>query len=104
MATTSPDVTGPPDGDDVERPLSVTEAVRIVMQLLQSGQVAEAETICRKILEVAPDHPDATHYLGIVEHKKGAPTRASRSFAAVSNWRPISRTGTVTRHPVAGAG
>jgi len=71
MTTTSPDVTGGPDGDIVERPVSATEAIRIVMQYLQSGRIDDAETICRKILAVAPDHPDATHYLGIGEHKNG---------------------------------
>ena len=27
--------------------------------------------MCRKILEVAPDHPDATHYAGVLAHENG---------------------------------
>jgi predicted TPR repeat methyltransferase len=71
MLTTSADAAGVSEGEIAERPVSVTEAIEIVMRSLRSGQIDDAETICRKILEVAPDHPDATHYLGIVEHKNG---------------------------------
>jgi predicted TPR repeat methyltransferase len=54
-----------------ERPLSVSDAVALALQCLQHEQIDEAGVICRKVLEVAPDHPDATHYLGVVAHKQG---------------------------------
>jgi predicted TPR repeat methyltransferase len=56
---------------DETRPLTVDEAVVIAIRLHQSGQLAEAEKLYRGILEVAPDSPDALHYLGLLAHQQG---------------------------------
>ncbi|MBI3525936.1 MAG: tetratricopeptide repeat protein [Betaproteobacteria bacterium] len=36
-----------------------------------AGQLDEAELQYRQILEQAPEHPTATHFLGILQHQKG---------------------------------
>jgi predicted O-linked N-acetylglucosamine transferase (SPINDLY family) len=37
----------------------------------QNGRLAEAEALYRKILGAKPNHPDACHLLGLLEHQKG---------------------------------
>ena len=39
--------------------------------LFQLGQLDTAELLCRRIIEVEPDHTDALHVLGVVALKKG---------------------------------
>jgi predicted TPR repeat methyltransferase len=51
--------------------LSVSEALSVAMQLHRVGQLEEGETIYRRILEVAPEHPDALHFLGVLSHQRG---------------------------------
>jgi predicted TPR repeat methyltransferase len=51
--------------------LTVEEAMAFVVDRLKEGDLDEAETICRKILEVAPDYPASLHYLGMLEHQRG---------------------------------
>jgi predicted TPR repeat methyltransferase len=57
--------------------LSVADALSVAMQLHRAGQLEEGETVYRRILEVAPDHPDALHFLGVLSHQRG------RSDAAI---------------------
>ena len=49
----------------------VPEAMAIALQCLKNGQFEEASGVCRKILEVAPEHPDAMHYAGVMAHEDG---------------------------------
>ena len=44
----------------------VSELVRKGARLHQSGQVQEAETIYRQVLDFNPDHADANHLLGVL--------------------------------------
>ncbi|WP_051497750.1 tetratricopeptide repeat protein, partial [Candidatus Contendibacter odensensis] len=37
----------------------------------QSGEIADAESGYRQILAVKPNHPDALHLLGLIEHQRG---------------------------------
>ncbi len=53
------------------RELTLDEAMACAVECLKNGQMDEAEVICRKILEVAPDHPDAVHYSGMLAYKRG---------------------------------
>jgi len=53
------------------RELTLDEAMACAVECLKNGQMDEAEVICRKILEVAPDHPDALHYSGMLAYKRG---------------------------------
>jgi predicted TPR repeat methyltransferase len=57
----------PGDGDA----LSVDEAVVLAVALQQSGQLEHAATIYGAIREIAPDHPDALHFSGVLAHQQG---------------------------------
>ena len=37
----------------------------------RGGDLARAEAIYRQVLEIDPNHPDATHLLGLVAHAAG---------------------------------
>src|SRR5687767_12169514 len=69
----------------VPKPVSLPEAMEFVFRCLKYGEFDEAEEVCRKILAVAPDHPDALHYAGVLAHENGrtdeAITLIERSLA-----------------------
>jgi len=50
---------------------SPAELLHRAVQLHQSGNLAEAESLYRRILESDPDHPDALHLLGVISHQAG---------------------------------
>ncbi len=55
-----------------EKPLSdISRELSKAIHHHQSGQLAEAEQIYRAILDIQPDHPEATHMLGILAHQSG---------------------------------
>jgi predicted TPR repeat methyltransferase len=51
--------------------LSLPDALRLAVDMHQSRQLEGAETLYRRILEAAPEHPDALHFLGMVRHQRG---------------------------------
>lgn len=51
--------------------LSIPEAVSIGIQLHQRGFLEEAQAVYERILAIAPDQPDALHFLGVVKHQSG---------------------------------
>ncbi len=51
--------------------LSITDAVQLAVSHLQSGNRAEVEALCLKILEVEPENPDALHLTGVLAHLAG---------------------------------
>ena len=53
------------------RPITVDEAMAYAIECLKNGQDDEAELLCQKVLEVAPAHPDALHYSGLLAHRRG---------------------------------
>ena len=42
----------------------------------QAGQLPQAETLYRQVLQLSPAHPDALHYLGVLAHQVGQPAIA----------------------------
>lgn len=54
-----------------ERQVSLAEAMEYALERMKQGDFEEGEEVCRKILAVAPDHPDAMHYLGVLAHENG---------------------------------
>ena len=56
---------------DVTRELTVEEAVAIAISLHQADRVGEADAVYRQILAVAPDHPRALHFGGVLAHQLG---------------------------------
>ena len=53
------------------RAASLPEAITFVIRCLRYGEFDEGEEVCRKILAVAPDYPDALHYAGVLAHENG---------------------------------
>jgi predicted TPR repeat methyltransferase len=53
------------------REVTLDEAMVIAKSFQKRGQLAEAEQIYRKVLDVAPDYPDALHFSGVLAHQQG---------------------------------
>jgi len=61
-----------------DRAVSLDEAISIAIRLQQSDQWVAAGDIYRRVLEVAPDHPDAVHYSGVLAQQEGRSDEAVR--------------------------
>ncbi len=55
----------------LQETLTLDDAMSIAIQCQKNGHLRQAEDIYRALLEQAPDHADATHYLGVVSHQQG---------------------------------
>ena len=53
------------------REVTVDEAMAIAIRCQKNGQLAEAEALYRKVLDLKPDQPDALHYSGVLAHQQG---------------------------------
>ena len=53
------------------RQLTVEEAVTLAIQLQRDGHLLPAAELFRRVLDVAPDHPRALHYAGVLAHQEG---------------------------------
>jgi predicted TPR repeat methyltransferase len=53
------------------RELTLEEAVSIAIQLQKNEQLVEAQELYRRVLETAPNHPQALHYSGVLAHQQG---------------------------------
>ena len=51
--------------------LTPDQATHVALELFNAGRLADAEYLCRQILAASPDHPMATHVLGVVVQKLG---------------------------------
>lgn len=56
--------------------LSIQDALLHANQLQRKLQLDAAETLYRRILEAAPGHPDALHFLGLLRFQRGRPDEA----------------------------
>jgi predicted TPR repeat methyltransferase len=80
--TSAPNI--PPDDDApaaetaVPEVMTPDEALAIAQRLHQSGRFEVAEALYGRILAIAPEHPAALHYLGILCHQTGRPDQALR--------------------------
>jgi predicted O-linked N-acetylglucosamine transferase (SPINDLY family) len=52
-------------------PPQVIQTLRQAFGLHQQGQLAQAETLYRDVLNMQPDNPDALHFLGVLESQRG---------------------------------
>lgn len=57
--------------DPPPRELTVDEAIALAIQLQKQQHLTEAEQLYARVLDVAPHHPDALHYTGLLAHQKG---------------------------------
>lgn len=51
--------------------LSVEDALRLAIHLHRTGEFGDAEVLYKRILDAAPDHPDALQFLGVLSHQRG---------------------------------
>ena len=76
-----------PDDDTLPAEMSVPDALALAMRRHQQGDRALAIQIYQRVLHVAPEHPDALHYLGVAQHQSGHSRDAlaliDRSIAAL---------------------
>ena len=71
--------------DTPPRELTLEEAVAFAILLQKNAQLVEAQELYRRVLDTAPNHPDALHYAGVLAHQQGrsdeAVTLIERSLA-----------------------
>src|SRR4029077_3570090 len=53
------------------RELTLEEAVSFAILLQKNERLAAADALHRRVLAVAPDHPRALHYAGVLAHQQG---------------------------------
>jgi predicted TPR repeat methyltransferase len=53
------------------RQLTLDEAISLAILLQKNAQLAEAESVYHGIFEIAPNHPEALHYAGVLAHQQG---------------------------------
>ncbi|TCO87099.1 putative O-linked N-acetylglucosamine transferase (SPINDLY family) [Chthoniobacter flavus] len=51
--------------------ITVQQASALAAQHYQAGNLGQAETLCRQILSVQPNHAEALHLLGVLAHNAG---------------------------------
>ncbi len=57
--------------DAPSRELTLDEAVSLAILLQKNAQLAAAGELHRRVLAVAPNHPRALHYAGVLAHQQG---------------------------------
>lgn len=68
--------------------ISVDDAFRLAMDVHRNGKPRLAAQHYAAILEVAPDHPDALHYLGVAQHQMGDREAAVRLISRALDVAP----------------
>ncbi len=53
------------------RELTLEQAIELAILLQKNDQLAEAQEFYRRALALAPDHPRALHYAGVLAHQQG---------------------------------
>lgn len=52
------------------REVTLEDALRLAIEAHRAGQLGDAEKLYTRILEIAPDHPDALHFYGLMLHHR----------------------------------
>ncbi|MDD2730224.1 tetratricopeptide repeat protein [Malikia sp.] len=68
--------------------ISLQDAIRYAQRLHRGQQLEGAETLYRRILEIAPGHPDVLHFLGLARFQRGYPDEAVESLRAAISQQP----------------
>jgi predicted TPR repeat methyltransferase len=69
-----------PKEEIAEKPteLTVDQAIALAQGFQQRLALDEAEAIYRRILTRIPEHPDALHFLGVLQYQRGCPEEATQ--------------------------
>jgi predicted TPR repeat methyltransferase len=66
----------PETAEPSARELTLEEAVGLAILLQKNERLAEAQAVYRSVFEVAPNHPRALHYAGVLAHQQGRSAEA----------------------------
>ena len=61
----------PPKAAPAQQWMSVAQALALVEQQRQAGELAAAADLCQQLLRAQPNHPEVLHVLGIIAHQRG---------------------------------
>ncbi len=64
------EVDGDAAGRPVTRDVSIDEAISMAILFLRQEQPEDAEKLLRGVLQIAPDHPVALHFAGVLAHRQ----------------------------------
>ncbi|MBS0308397.1 MAG: tetratricopeptide repeat protein [Proteobacteria bacterium] len=67
----------------------IAQALGAALELHQQGRFAEAEPIYRQVLAVAPAHPDALHFCGVLAHQTGRHAEGAELIARSIERQPL---------------
>ena len=68
--------------------LSLEGALQLAMRLHQANQYEHAEDVYRKLLELAPEHPDILHFFGLLRHQRGFSDEGAEWIKKALKWVP----------------
>ena len=57
--------------EPLTRELTLEEAISLAILVQKSEHLAQANELYRRVIEVAPNHPRAVHYAGVLAHQQG---------------------------------
>ena len=60
-----------PPGETRTRALTLEEAISVAILLQKNAQLAAAHEVYRRVLDMAPNHPRALHYAGVLAQQEG---------------------------------
>jgi len=69
---------------------NVGEVFALAAQYQQAGNLAQAEQLCRQILQADPGHVNAHHMLGVILHRQGRAEAATIHYQQVLRLQPNS--------------
>ncbi|MBU1361857.1 MAG: tetratricopeptide repeat protein [Gammaproteobacteria bacterium] len=65
-----------PEGYEPAEALSLSDALKLAMAMHRAHGLDDAERLYARILELKPDHADALHFMGVLQHQRGHSERA----------------------------
>jgi protein O-GlcNAc transferase len=68
--------------------LDISKALQLASAHHQAGRLVEAEAVCKQILQVSPNHPDALHLMGMIAYQVGMHDVAAIFFGGVIEIAP----------------
>lgn len=68
--------------------MDINLTYRSALQHHQQGQLTQAETLYRKVLEASPQHANALHYLGVIYHQNKQHDLAIKTIAEALSIEP----------------
>lgn len=68
--------------------LEISKALQLASAHHQAGRLVEAEAVCKQILQVSPNHPDALYLMGMIAYQIGMHDVAAVFFSGVIEVAP----------------